>query len=336
MVFTATFNDGINRKLCVAPMMDWTDRHCRFFHRLLAPSALLFTEMVTADAICHAENPSRFLSHSEAEHPLVLQVGGSDPKKLFRAIKLANKFGFCEFNLNVGCPSNRVQSGRFGACLMEEPDIVRECLMAMKEATDKPISVKCRIGVDDMDINLGLDKFIQKISSSGISVFYIHARKALLTGLSPKENRNVPPLNYERVHRLALQNPEKVIILNGGLENKDDIISKQHDFHGVMLGRAAYKTPYILSEIHSHLTGEPLLEKHSLAMKMADYADMVIENGGNLHQVTRHMLGLFSGERGAKYWRQQLGELARLQPHNSDLIRNTAKFCCAKTQRKVA
>ncbi len=329
-------NDGINRQLCVAPMMDWTDRHCRYFHRLLAPSALLFTEMVTADAICHSEDTERFLAHNVAERPLVLQVGGSKPEKLHKAIKLANKFGFSEFNLNVGCPSNRVQSGQFGACLMLEPEIVLECLMAMKEATNKPISVKCRIGVDDMDVNSGLDNFVQKVSKSGISIFYIHARKALLSGLSPKENRTIPPLNHERVLRLAFENPEKTIILNGGLKNKVEIISKQSKFHGVMLGRAAYKTPFILAELHSNATGKPLIKKCTIARKMADYADNVIEQGGNLHQITRHMLGLFNGESGAKYWRRQLGEIARLQPRNSDLIRETAALCRSKALRKVA
>ncbi len=336
MFFNTKLNDSINRKLCVAPMMDWTDRHCRYFHRLLAPSALLFTEMVTAEAICYAENPERFFEHHSAEHPLVLQVGGSEPEKLYQAIKLADEFGFSEFNLNVGCPSTRVQSGHFGACLMEKPEVVHDCLFAMKEATEKPVSVKCRIGIDDMDINLGLDHFIQEISKTGITVFYIHARKALLTGLSPKENRSIPPLNYERVYRLAIENPEKTIILNGGLNNKEDIISKQQQFHGVMLGRAAYKTPFILAELHSHATGEPLIEKHTIAKNMANYADNVIERGGNLRQVTRHMLGLFNGETGAKYWRKQLGELARYQPYNSDLIRETAEFCFSKIKRQVA
>ena len=335
MFVNTKLNDGINRKLCVAPMMDWTDRHCRYFHRLLAPSALLFTEMVTAEAICYAENPERFFEHNAAEHPLVLQVGGSKPEKLYQAIKLADDFGFSEFNLNVGCPSNRVQSGNFGACLMEKPEIVRDCLFAMREATEKPVSVKCRIGIDDMDINLGLDQFIKEISKTGIMVFYIHARKAILRGLSPKENLNIPPLNYERVYRLAYENPEKTIILNGGLKNKEDIMSKLSKFHGVMLGRAAYKTPFILAELHSHATGEPLIEKHTIAKIMANYADNLIECGGNLSQITRHMLGLFNGERGAKYWRQQLGELARYQPHNSDLIRETAEICFSKMRREV-
>ena len=329
-------NDGINRQLCVAPMMDWTDRHCRYFHRLLSPSALLFTEMVTAEAICYAEKPESFFEHNPAEHPLALQVGGSEPEKLFKAIRLADEFGFCELNLNVGCPSNRVQSGHFGACLMKKPEVVYDCLMAMREATDKPVSVKCRIGVDDMDTNSGLDHFIQKISKSGITVFYIHARKALLKGLSPKENRNIPPLNYERVCRLAFDNPEKTIILNGGLSNKEDIISKQNEFDGVMLGRSAYKTPFILAELHSYATHEPLPEKHTIAQIMADYADNVIECGGTLHQITRHMLGLFKGEKGAKYWRRQLGELARYQPFNSDLIRETAGFCFSKINKEVA
>ena len=191
MNHTLKFDDGINRQLCVAPMMDWTNRHCRYFHRLLAPSALLFTEMITADAICHAD-PHRFLAHDDAEHPLALQLGGSEPEKLHRAIKRASEYGFSEFNLNVGCPSDRVQSGRFGACLMAEPEIVQDCVSAMREATDKPVTVKCRIGIDNMDVDSGLDNFIDKIAASGVSIFYIHARKAWLKGLSPKENRNIP------------------------------------------------------------------------------------------------------------------------------------------------
>ena len=328
-------NDKINRQLCVAPMMDWTNSHCRYFHRLLAPSALLFTEMVTADAICHSD-PNRFLSHNNKEHPLVLQLGGCDPEKLYKSIKLASEFGFSEFNLNVGCPSDRVQSGRFGACLMAEPELVQDCVTAMKQATDMPVTVKCRIGIDDMDVDSGLDNFVAKIALSDVSIFYIHARKAWLSGLSPKENRIVPPLNYERVARLKQERPDLTIILNGGLTKREEIIGKQNEFDGVMLGRAAYKTPFILAEMHAHATGNRLPEKQTVAFAMADYADMVIENGGNLHQVTRHMLGLFKGERGAKYWRRILGESARLQPYNTDLLRETAKLCCSQKQREVA
>ena len=329
------FDDGINRQLCVAPMMDWTNRHCRYFHRLLAPSALLFTEMVTADAICYAD-PHRFFDHHNAEHPLALQLGGSEPEKLYKAIKLANEYGFSEFNLNVGCPSDRVQSGRFGACLMAEPEIVQDCVSAMREATDKPVTVKCRIGIDDMDVDSSLDTFTAKIATSGVSIFYIHARKAWLKGLSPKENRNIPPLDYERVAKLAKTRPELTIILNGGLIDREDIIQKQNEFDGVMLGRAAYKTPFILAELHAYATGNRLAEKQAIALAMADYADMVIDHGGNVHQITRHMLGLFTGERGAKYWRRQLGEAARLQPYNTDILRETAEFCCSQTKREVA
>ena len=329
------FDDGINRQLCVAPMMDWTNRHCRYFHRLLAPSALLFTEMVTADAICYAD-PHRFFDHHNKEHPLALQLGGSEPKKLYKAIKLANEYGFSEFNLNVGCPSDRVQSGRFGACLMAEPEIVQDCVSAMREATDKPVTVKCRIGIDDMDVDSSLDTFTAKIATSGVSIFYIHARKAWLKGLSPKQNRNIPPLDYERVAKLAKTRPELTIILNGGLIDREEIIQKQNEFDGVMLGRAAYKTPFILAELHAHATRNRLAEKRAIAFAMADYADMVIENGGNLHQITRHMLGLFTGERGAKYWRQQLGEASRLQPYNADILRETAEFCISQIKREVA
>ena len=335
MNHTLKFDDGINRQLCVAPMMDCTNRHCRYFHRLLAPSALLFTEMVTADAICHAD-PHRFLAHDDAEHPLALQLGGSEPEKLHRAIKRASEYGFSEFNLNVGCPSDRVQSGRFGACLMAEPEIVQDCVSAMREATDKPVTVKCRIGIDDMDVDSGLDNFIDKIAASGVFIFYIHARKAWLKGLSPKENRNIPPLDYERVAKLAKTRTKLTIILNGGLVDRDEIIRKQNEFEGVMLGRAAYQTPFILAELDAYATGNRLAKKQAIAFAMADYADMVIEQGGNLHQITRHMLGLFTGERGAKYWRRQLGEATRLQPYNTDILRETAEFCCSQINREVA
>ena len=329
------FDDEINRRLCVAPMMDWTNSHCRYFHRLLAPSALLFTEMVTADAICHSD-PHRFLSHNDLEHPLVLQLGGCDPEKLHNATKLAVEYGFSEFNLNVGCPSDRVQSGRFGARLMAEPEIVHDCVSAMKQATDKPVTVKCRIGIDNMDVDIGLDNFVDKIALADVSIFYIHARKAWLNGLSPKENRNIPPLNYERVARLKQERPDLTIIINGGLTKRDEIIGKQNEFDGVMLGRVAYKTPFILAELHAYATGDRVPEKQAIAFAMADYAERVIEDGGNMHQITRHMLGLFTGERGAKYWRRQLGESVRSQPYNTDLLRETAKFCCLQTQREVA
>ena len=219
---------------------------------------------------------------------------------------------------------------------MAEPEIVQDCVSAMREATDKPVTVKCRIGIDDMDVDSGLDNFIDKIAASGVSIFYIHARKAWLKGLSPKENRNIPPLDYERVAKLAKTRTKLTIILNGGLVDRDEIIRKQNEFEGVMLGRAAYQTPFILAELDAYATGNRLAEKQAIAFAMADYADMVIEQGGNLHQITRHMLGLFTGERGAKYWRRQLGEATRLQPYNTDILRETAKFCCSQINREVA
>ena len=199
--------DGLDRSLCVAPMMDWTDRHCRYFHRLLAPHALLFTEMVTAEAILHA-GAERFCQYDDSEHPLALQLGGSDPARLAAAVRAVAPFGFDEINLNVGCPSDRVQSGRFGACLMAEPKLVADCMSAMANATDKLVSVKCRIGIDDMDEEAGLDDFIDEVANRGVRHFYLHARKAWLSGLSPKENREIPPLNYERVLRLKKRRPD--------------------------------------------------------------------------------------------------------------------------------
>jgi len=317
---------ALDRRLCVAPMMDWTDRHCRVFHRCIAPDALLFTEMLTAGAVLHGDL-DRLLGHDPVEHPLVLQLGGSHPDRLAAAVKRAADWGFAEINLNVGCPSDRVQSGRFGACLMAEPALVAECCAAMMAVTDLPVTVKCRIGIDDMDPEAGLDDFVDQVAAAGVGVFYLHARKAWLSGLSPKENRDIPPLDYGRAARLAGRRRDLAIILNGGLDNLAAVGQVVPEFAGVMLGRAAYRTPYILAEITEILFGRAAPTRAAIAGLMADYADHMTATGTRLHSITRHMLGLYAGQRGARYWRRQLGEEARLAPDAGAFIRAASDQC---------
>ncbi|MBL6775886.1 MAG: tRNA dihydrouridine(20/20a) synthase DusA [Alphaproteobacteria bacterium] len=342
MFKTPSYNkDGLDRRLSVAPMMDWTDRHCRYFHRLLSPNALLFTEMVTAEAILHA-GADRFCAHHLSEHPLALQLGGSEPHRLAAATRLVRDFGFDEINLNVGCPSPRVKAGCFGASLMAEPKLVAECVRAMQGETDRPVTVKCRIGIDDMDVMEGLNKFVDAQAEAGVKIIYLHARKAWLNGLSPKENREVPPLDYGRASQLAADYPDLDIILNGGLETLEDIQSATEAglFCGVMIGRAAYKTPRQLGYISSALFGHEMADLSHIAQQMSDYAEKEIEKGVRLHNITRHMLGLFTGLKCARTWRRTLGEQARDNPTAAALIAQTAQTCLAlqgdTTNRKVA
>jgi tRNA-dihydrouridine synthase A len=327
--------DMIDRRLCVAPMMDWTDRHCRYFLRQLAPDARLFTEMVTAEALIHGDL-DRLLGYSAAESPLVLQLGGSQPDRLARAVARAAPWGFAEINLNVGCPSDRVQSGKFGACLMAEPELVAACCRAMMDETNVPVTVKCRIGIDDMDAETGLDRFVDTVASAGVSVFYLHARKAWLNGLSPKENRTIPPLDYDRARRLATRRGDLSVILNGGLETADQAIAEMYGCAGVMIGRAAYRTPYVLAEMAQRIFGRVPPRRDHVALAMAEYADTMTKTGVPLHSITRHMLGLYAGQSGAKYWRRQLGENARMATVPGDFIRETSAFCEALAARRAA
>ena len=317
---------SIDRRLCVAPMMDWTDRHCRVFHRYVAPDALLFTEMVTAEAIIYGDL-DRLVGHDTVEHPLVLQLGGSQPDRLALAVERVKGWGFSEINLNVGCPSDRVQSGRFGACLMAEPERVAESCRVMQSVCEVPITVKCRIGIDDMDPEVGLDHFIDTVADAGVEVFYLHARKAWLSGLSPKENRDIPPLDYPRVRRLADRRNDLSVILNGGLSNAEMARELSLDFAGVMLGRAAYRTPYILAELGQLLFDRRPPSRATIASQMANYADRVAASGTALHSITRHMLGLYAGQPGARFWRRQLGEGARLAGDAGSFIRAASDQC---------
>ncbi len=307
-------------KLSVAPMIDWTDRHCRVFHRQLTRRTRLFTEMVVDKAIIHGPR-ERLLSFDPVEHPVALQLGGSDPETLAQATAFAKPFGYDEINLNVGCPSDRVQSGLFGAVLMKDPMRVADCLRAMTEASDVPVSVKCRIGVDDQDPEVVLPDFLRHVSDAGITQVTIHARKAWLQGLSPKENREIPPLDYDIVFRMKQEFPHLSIALNGGVKTLDEakaLIDRGLD--GVMIGRAAYQDPSILSGADA-LWGDDLApDTDEVLASMRPYISKHLAQGGRLNQITRHMLGLFNGQPGARQWRRILSENATRPGAGLDIL----------------
>ncbi len=296
-------------RLSVAPMMDWTDRHCRYFHRLLAPHARLYTEMVTSAALVHGDR-QRLLGFDDAEHPVALQLGGSDPQELAQAARIGADFGYDEINLNVGCPSNRVQSGRFGACLMHEPALVADCFTSMREAVTIPVTIKCRLGVDEQDEYADLQHFIETVAARGCGVFIVHARKAWLKGLSPKENREVPPLNYQRVYQLKRDFPALTILINGGIQSLAEVQTHLVHTDGVMLGRTAYHEPYRLAELEHALFGTPLPDRMALIRQMREYTERHLAEGGKLNHISRHLLGLFQGLPGARGWRRHLSENA--------------------------
>ena len=294
-------------RLSVAPMMDWTDRHCRFFHRLIAPQAVLYTEMVTTGALIHGDQ-ARHLDFNHEEHPLALQLGGSDPRDLAYAAKLGEKWGYDEINLNCGCPSDRVQKGRFGACLMKEPATVAEAVRAMKDAVFVPVTVKCRIGVDEQDDAPFLMQFAEAVHGAGADRLIVHARKAWLKGLSPKQNRTRPPLDYERVGKVKSLFPDWPVELNGGLTEAAQLKDLAAVFDGFMIGRAAYQNPAVLADMQAAVTGRaPYLERVQIAMAMAGYIDLQTAKGVPVQSVTRHMMGLFNGLPGARRWRRELG-----------------------------
>ena len=295
------------RRFSIAPMMDWTDRHCRYLHRLLTKRALLFTEMVTSAAIVHGDR-ERLLGFRAVEHPLAVQLGGSDPAELAEAARIATAFGYDEVNLNVGCPSDRVQSGRFGACLMAEPELVASSVRAMRDATNLPVTVKCRIGIDDQDTEQSLDRFVDLMIEAGAAHIYVHARKAWLKGLSPKENRTIPPLDYARVYRLAQRVAPFELSINGGIETLDAAAVHLEHVSGVMLGRAAYHEPAMLADIDHRFFGdvERSFDLGEIMRAMADYAEGELTRGARLNNITRHMLGLANGRPGARVFRQVL------------------------------
>ncbi|MFT3807173.1 tRNA dihydrouridine(20/20a) synthase DusA [Arenimonas sp.] len=294
-------------KLSVAPMMDWTDRHCRAFHRVLAPNALLYTEMVHAQAVIHGDR-QRLLGFDASEHPVALQLGGSEPSHLAEAARIGEDFGYDEINLNVGCPSDRVQAGRFGACLMKEPSLVADCMAAMRAAVRVPVTVKCRLGVDELeDYDLFL-AFVDTVAAVGIERFVVHARKAWLSGLSPKENREIPPLRYDWVHRLKAERPQLHIAINGGLVETDDCLAQLQQVDGVMLGRAAYHEPYRLHLLDRAIHGGETHSRESLLRAYFPYIQAQLERGVALKHISRHILGLFHAQPGGRLFRQILSE----------------------------
>ncbi|MCG8086371.1 MAG: tRNA dihydrouridine(20/20a) synthase DusA [Candidatus Thiodiazotropha taylori] len=315
----------LNRRLSVAPMLDWTDRYCRYFLRLISSHVLLYTEMVTTGAILHG-NRARFLDFDPSEHPVALQLGGSEPEALGQCAKLGEAWGYDEINLNVGCPSDRVQSGRFGACLMLTPELVADCVKAMRDQVTIDVTVKHRIGVDDQDSYQALCDFVGKVSEAGCETFIVHARKAWLQGLSPKENREIPPLHYETVHQLKRDYPDLQIIINGGITTLEQVEENLKQVDGVMIGREAYNNPWILSQADSLIyasEGSPA-SRQQIIEAMIPYIDQELSAGTPINRITRHILGLFQGLPGAKKWRRMLSEEAHKAGADSGLIRRAA------------
>ncbi|PMR67220.1 tRNA dihydrouridine(20/20a) synthase DusA [Halomonas heilongjiangensis] len=304
----------LDRTFSIAPMMDWTTRDYRVFARTLTRRALLYTEMVTTGAILHGSPRSRFLGHDEVEHPVALQLGGSDAGELAECAAIAEAWGYDEVNLNVGCPSDRVQNNLIGACLMGHPGKVAAAVRAMREAVTIPVTVKCRIGIDDQDEDADLERFISQVADAGCNVFIVHARKAWLQGLSPKENRDVPPLNYPRVHRLKASRPELHIGINGGIRTLDECRAQLAHVDSVMVGREAYQNPWLLASVDQALYGEPgpAASRHAAARALRPYIARRLEEGAKLNHITRHLLGLFQGQPGGRRFRRHLSEHGHL------------------------
>ena len=333
----------LDRRLSVAPMMDWTDRHQRMLMRGLAPNTLLFTEMVTTGAILFGD-AERHLAYDDAEHPVALQLGGSDPDDLARATEMASAYGYDEINLNCGCPSDRVQSGRFGACLMADPDHVAHLIRAMAGATDLPVTVKCRIGIDNCDSGPFLDNFIDALAAAGCETFYIHARQAWLKGLSPKENRDIPPLDYDRVRRLKQRRPDLEIILNGGIKSVEAMQAALQPtdglpaLDGVMIGREAYQNPLIMAQAERAILGTPsdISTIGSLLENLSAYVAERVAAGTPLKSITRHMMGLLNGQPGARAWRRMLSAVPQDSTITWDHIIEKAAIADASTPRNIA
>lgn len=308
-------------------MMDWTDRHCRAFHRVMSRRALLYTEMVTTGAVLHGPR-ERLLGFDAAEHPVALQLGGSDPADLAACARIGAEFGYREINLNVGCPSDRVQEGRFGACLMREPALVGDCVAAMKAAVQVPVTVKCRLGVDDQDTGEALDAMAGSVFAAGADALVVHARKAWLQGLSPKENRDVPPLDHARVHRLKAERPDRAIAINGGLRDLAEARLQLAHVDGVMLGRAAYGDPALLLGVDPELFGEaaPVPDAFAAVEAYMPYLEARLREGLRLHAMTRHMLGLFNGRPGARAYRRHLATIGTRPGAGPEVLRDAVAF----------
>jgi tRNA-dihydrouridine synthase A len=321
----------------VAPMMDWTDRHCRVFHRLLSHRARLYTEMLTTAAIIHGDR-KRLLGFDASEHPVALQLGGSDPRDVAISAKIGEDFGYDEINLNVGCPSDRVRDGRFGACMMAEPDLVASCVEAMKRAVKVPVTVKCRIGIDDQDPEVSLDRLARGVIAAGADVLIVHARKAWLSGLSPKQNRDIPPLDYDRVYRLKAALPGVPIIINGGIASLDE--AKAHLAHvdGVMLGRAAYQEPWRLLDVDLLLFGEaaPHATMKDAFEAMAPYVERELARGTRLHAIVRHFVGAFHAVPGARAFRRHLAEHGTRPGADISVLREAISLVEQRTADAIA
>ncbi|WP_438864482.1 tRNA dihydrouridine(20/20a) synthase DusA [Neptunicella sp.] len=308
------------RTISVAPMLDWTDRHCRYFLRQISRQTLLYTEMVTTGAIIHGKGD--YLAFHQAEQPVALQLGGSNPQEMADCASRAEGYGYNEVNINVGCPSDRVQNGRFGACLMAEPETVAECVSRMQQKVDIPVTVKSRIGIDDMCEVEDLTRFIQIVADAGCETFIIHARKAWLQGLSPKENRDIPPLMYERVYQLKQQFPDLHISINGGVKSLDEAATHLGYIDGVMIGREVYSNPWILAEVDQRFYHQPenALSRADIVMHMVEYTEQQMTEGARFWHVARHMLGLFQGQPGARAWRRHLSENGTSQQATPELF----------------
>ena len=320
--------------ISVAPMMDWTDRHDRFFLRLISRRVLLYTEMISTGAVLHGDR-ERLLAFSPEEHPVALQLGGSDPGELAESARIAEEWGYDEVNLNCGCPSDRVQARQFGACLMGVPDLVARGIEAMRAATRLPVTVKCRIGIDDRDSYADLRRFVTTVASAGCETFIVHARKAWLEGLSPKENREIPPLRYPEVYRLKAELPHLEVVINGGVPSLDAAAEHLGHVDGVMIGRAAYQSPYLLADVDGRFFYDqsPSPSRHDVVERLLPYVERELAAGTRLAAITRHILGLFQGCPGARAWRRHLAENAHKPGAGAEVIRAAAALVPAPIER---
>jgi tRNA-dihydrouridine synthase A len=300
-------------------MMDWSDRHCRYFFRQLAPHAAVYTEMITTGALLHGDVP-RHLAFHAAEHYIALQLGGSEPDELARCARVGAQWGYDEINLNCGCPSERVQKGAFGACLMAEPELVADCIRAMRDAVSVPVTVKHRLGIDAIEEYDFVRRFVECVARAGCITFMVHARNAVLKGLSPKENRQVPPLKHHYVHRLKRDFPELEFVVNGGLLTLEQALAQFAHVDGVMLGRAAYQDPYVLALLDARLFGGPAPSRRAVVLAMISYASREVSNGIPLRSIVRHMLGLYHGQPGARIWRRMLSDAPLLERNDPGLL----------------
>jgi tRNA-dihydrouridine synthase A len=326
---------ALDRRFSVAPMLDWTDRHCRYFLRLLSKHTLLYTEMVTTGAIIYGKGD--YLGFNTEEHPVAVQLGGSDPADMARCAVLSQERGYDEVNINVGCPSDRVKNGSFGACLMAQPDVVAACVKAMQAEVDIPVTVKCRIGIDDMDEDEDFTRFIDIVADAGCDTFIVHARKAWLQGLSPKENREIPPLNYPRVHRIKQTHPELSISINGGVKSLDETKAQLLNVDGVMVGREVYSNPYIMARVDAEIFGDDnvnTISRKEVVHKMQQYIERQQGEYFKPWHVARHMLGLFQGQAGGRIWRRYLSQNGTGKSPDPDLLMN-ALSAVESAQREI-